>query len=312
MTAPRFQFSVLGIPAGQGNLSGTRHGKLRHANGDELYTWRAKVRQAAIDHVGGHEWRGEKPKAPCLDCGVRQQLHAELMGVVRLEAIITVPKPASVESNWPITRSSSDWDHYARAIGDSLTGVIFRDDSQVIDGAAIKTFPGVHPHSLGSPGAVVRVWSIDEDKSCTRCENHQPRSAFSRDCNSIDGLQYVCKTCQSELSKVYRAATVEQARARGKRWYELNKKRANAKNRASHLRRKFGITPEQYDEMLAAQGGGCAICGLPRDHWRSLAVDHSHATGEVRGILCNRCNRMLGLAFDDPDVLEQAAKYLRR
>lgn len=161
MTAPRFTFTVLGTPAGQGNLKGTRHGKLRHANGDELYEWRGKVRQAARDHVGDHDWRGAK-KGPCSDCGLYPSQHVELLGPVRLEAVITVARPKSVTERWPITRSKSDWDHYARAIGDALTGVLWLDDSQVVDGRAIKTFPLVHPDALHVPGAVIRIWPIEE------------------------------------------------------------------------------------------------------------------------------------------------------
>ena len=77
------------------------------------------------------------------------------------------------------------------------------------------------------------------------------------------------------------------------------------------LMRKFGITLEQYNQMLAEQGGTCAIChavpGL-----RRLAVDHDHATGTIRGLLCSECNKALGLLEDDPALLRQAADYLER
>ena len=64
------------------------------------------------------------------------------------------------------------------------------------------------------------------------------------------------------------------------------------------------------DGMLAAQGGGCAICGCePRDDI-SLHVDHDHATGEIRGLTCFRCNDALGDLGDDPDRLLRAVEYL--
>jgi Holliday junction resolvase RusA-like endonuclease len=159
MTAPRFQFTVYGVPAGQGNLRGTRHGKLRHANGDELKEWRGKVRQAAIDNTGAHEWEAAG-KNPCIWCGVAKKVHGELLGPVRLEAVVTVERPKSVTGRWPITRGSSDWDHYARAIGDALTGVVYADDSQVIDGRAIVTFPVIHPDALHQPGVLIRIWEL--------------------------------------------------------------------------------------------------------------------------------------------------------
>jgi len=82
---------------------------------------------------------------------------------------------------------------------------------------------------------------------------------------------------------------------------------------AATLRRwrlgKFGITPEQYDLVLAAQNGGCAICGstLGDENGRRLAVDHDHASGRVRGLLCVACNRQLGI-FES--FQEQALAYL--
>lgn len=71
------------------------------------------------------------------------------------------------------------------------------------------------------------------------------------------------------------------------------------------------MTPEQYDEMLAAQGGGCAICGRPPRPDIALHVDHDHTTGAVRGLTCFRHNNALGDFDDDPTLLEKAAAYLR-
>jgi hypothetical protein len=74
----------------------------------------------------------------------------------------------------------------------------------------------------------------------------------------------------------------------------------------------YGITLEQYDEMLVAQGGVCAVCKRePRDDI-SLHVDHDHATGVIRGLLCFRCNNSLGDLGDDPEVMQAAALYLLR
>lgn len=81
--------------------------------------------------------------------------------------------------------------------------------------------------------------------------------------------------------------------------------------RAAKLRARYGIGVEEYDRLLADQGGTCAICrNLPRPG-RDLCVDHNHLTGEVRGLLCDLCNRTLGQAGDDPDLLDRMARYLR-
>ena len=86
--------------------------------------------------------------------------------------------------------------------------------------------------------------------------------------------------------------------------------------RAANLRRAYGITVEDYEAMHAAQGGVCAICGSESNYYKAgalcaLAVDHDHETGKVRGLLCNHCNRAIGMLKDDADVIERAASYVR-
>lgn len=80
------------------------------------------------------------------------------------------------------------------------------------------------------------------------------------------------------------------------------------------MKRKYGITVEEYDRMLYVQRGLCAICGSdsPGAKWRFFAVDHDHATGEVRGLLCNSCNAGLGKFADDPGRLAAAILYLEK
>lgn len=85
------------------------------------------------------------------------------------------------------------------------------------------------------------------------------------------------------------------------------------KNRVQVLRRKYGLALDDYKALIAAQGDSCAICrGPSTSAWGSWHVDHDHATGEVRGLLCSSCNVGLGNFGDDPERLEAAARYLRR
>jgi Recombination endonuclease VII len=77
--------------------------------------------------------------------------------------------------------------------------------------------------------------------------------------------------------------------------------------RYGHLRWKFGLSREQFEEMMARQHGRCAICGDPLP---SPRVDHDHKTGRVRGLLCDGCNRGLGDFRDMPALLELARRYL--
>jgi hypothetical protein len=76
----------------------------------------------------------------------------------------------------------------------------------------------------------------------------------------------------------------------------------------------YGITAHEYDSLHAAQGGVCAICGLPetRRTKSSLAVDHCHTTGKIRGLLCSMCNPGLGGFKDNPELLLAAVAYLKK
>lgn len=87
--------------------------------------------------------------------------------------------------------------------------------------------------------------------------------------------------------------------------------KARRHRQANNLKRRFGITPEQYEQMHEAQNGLCAICGRPESVLdRRLAVDHSHVTGEIRGLLCHSCNTGVGKLQDNPELLRKAADYL--
>lgn len=82
------------------------------------------------------------------------------------------------------------------------------------------------------------------------------------------------------------------------------------KMRTSKLMLQFGITPAEYDEMLVKQGGVCAICGKVNVGGKRLAVDHDHVTGNVRALLCGRCNTAIGALSDSADLIRKAAEYV--
>lgn len=77
-----------------------------------------------------------------------------------------------------------------------------------------------------------------------------------------------------------------------------------------HLRRKYGMTMEDYEAMLAKQNGGCAICSRIKDSHKKLSVDHDAVTGRIRGILCENCNRAIGQLGHDVARLRNAINYL--
>lgn len=83
-------------------------------------------------------------------------------------------------------------------------------------------------------------------------------------------------------------------------------------HRSAAIQRNYGITLDEYEAMHAKQGGVCAICGGVNDDGRNLHVDHDHATGAVRGLLCIRCNRGIGMFLDNVMHLETAIAYLKK
>lgn len=97
------------------------------------------------------------------------------------------------------------------------------------------------------------------------------------------------------------------AHARTREWAELNPEAYELRRREHQLRR-YGITPAEYDRLLEEQAGRCRVCAAEPDG--VLDVDHDHDTGAVRGLLCRRCNRGIGLWKDDPELLRRAADYL--
>lgn len=82
------------------------------------------------------------------------------------------------------------------------------------------------------------------------------------------------------------------------------------KRYGASLRRKYGITLEDYQDLEVLQGGVCDICQSTNPHREKLVVDHDHKDGHVRGLLCDECNHLLGNAKDDPEILRKAISYL--
>lgn len=95
-------------------------------------------------------------------------------------------------------------------------------------------------------------------------------------------------------------------------WRRRNPDKTKLIYRKHRLKKNFGLSVEEYEEMISAQGGVCAICTSPPHKGWSLAVDHCHSTGAVRGLLCHKCNRAIGALGDSPESLRRALGYLHR
>ena len=117
--------------------------------------------------------------------------------------------------------------------------------------------------------------------------------------------QRVCRVCSNAAGRAYHA------RDPGRRSTQYRKYRAAYKDRDRNqrLKRNYGITIEEYNNLLSSQGEVCAICKVT-PNGRALDVDHDHETGRIRGLLCMDCNVSLGRFKEDPDLLLTAMGYL--
>lgn len=147
---------------------------------------------------------------------------------------------------------------------------------------------------------------------CSRCEQEKDSCNFYK-----AGIYFrrLCKTCVSEDRKRTTQTPEYKARAKvsNERWLADNPTwRINRL-----LKKKYGITYEDYKRMLADQGGKCGLCecddpSKSNSYTKFFAVDHCHETGKVRGLLCFKCNIILGHAKDSPEFLQKAIQYLKR
>ncbi|MFD0313882.1 endonuclease VII domain-containing protein [Streptomyces flavalbus] len=176
--------------------------------------------------------------------------------------------------------------------------------------------------------------SGEKAKRCVRCGEWKPYTAFARKRSNLDGLQRHCRDCASEYHRARQQTLGRKVRPKVEvpEGYKLCLKCGEikphsewhrnatasdglstrcktcraAEGRAGHLKRHYGLTEAERDEMVASQMGLCPIClAAPAVH-----VDHCHKTGRVRGVLCFNCNSGLGLLRDNPEAMNRAADYL--
>lgn len=114
------------------------------------------------------------------------------------------------------------------------------------------------------------------------------------------------KAKQQKFYKDNRLMVIEQTKI----WRKNNPDKHAAAKRRYHLKRKFGLSANDYESMLVKQNGNCAICQHPPLEV-SLAVDHCHKTNKIRGLLCLRCNRGIGQFYDNAELLNRASIYLK-
>jgi len=131
---------------------------------------------------------------------------------------------------------------------------------------------------------------VDGKWPCGKCKEYKKPEDFDKDSRSWNELENICKDCRSHKRK-----TCEE---KENIWEFCLKKR-------------YGMTRQEYADILAEQDGLCSICKQPEQN-RRFSVDHCHDTGKIRGLLCSKCNTALGLFNDNIDSLVNAIDYLRK
>lgn len=159
---------------------------------------------------------------------------------------------------------------------------------------------------------------IEGHKSCSTCGVDKPVSDFHKDASKPDGLTTSCKPCNLARASKWAAENPERRRSQQDRYRErVGKEELAARSRRSYLGRNYNITPEQYDAMVDAQDGRCAICLQPPVG--PFHIDHDHSCCPttrscgrcIRKLLCSKCNQAIGLLGDDADTVQRAVEYLR-
>ena len=165
--------------------------------------------------------------------------------------------------------------------------------------------------------------SLETMKNCSKCRTEKALSDFVKQSTRKGGLHPWCASCRSEYRKENRKVESERVNAYNKRKRRENpeKVRAYARSRyaankktywGSHIKQKFGISVAQYEAMYRAQNGVCGICEGLNINGQRLGIDHDHATGKIRDLLCSRCNTAIGLARENPSILIKAAAYIEK
>jgi len=146
-------------------------------------------------------------------------------------------------------------------------------------------------------------------KKCNKCASVKLVTAFSRNRGHADGLNYSCRECAKLYNIAYYKAHAALYKRKAIIWKALHPEAV----RSSTLKKKYGITLQQWNEQFARQGNACAICRTTEvpNATRDWVTDHNHKTNSIRGILCRKCNMAIGLLKDDFKIIRRAVMYVK-
>ena len=147
---------------------------------------------------------------------------------------------------------------------------------------------------------------------CKTCQKDLPEDSFHNSIGWASGKVPHCKACEKERKRKSYLKEREHRVAKAKEYYWGNRE----KSRANGIQRRYGLSWDDYLTLFNKQKGCCVICSSPLELFGSdkhlvAQVDHCHTTNKVRGLLCTKCNTGLGNFRDSPELLKNAARYLK-
>ena len=143
---------------------------------------------------------------------------------------------------------------------------------------------------------------MTDTKLCGRCKSEKDIADFSPSFAKRNGTW--CRPCVRAYYKIHRHSNV---------FGNASYRKAFKKNNLTRKCKRLGISADEFTRLYKLQDGKCALCEIDQGECiKRFAIDHDHATGIVRGLLCDKCNRGIGLLNDSPSILIKAAEYVQR
>ncbi len=163
-----------------------------------------------------------------------------------------------------------------------------------------------HKDQSGTKIAMLTLLEQTQEKS----KNGSYKYRVLCDC----GTEKVIGFGQMTTGRAQSCGCLQRRKGEGSPAYKHGRSRSKEYDLEYQMKKNYGIGFFEYDAMLESQKGLCAICSLPPPdhHKKRLNIDHCHTSGRVRGLLCDACNRGIGLLKDSPDLMLKAISYLAR
>lgn len=177
---------------------------------------------------------------------------------------------------------------------------------------------------LTKPAPNIKYPVVDGMKICSKCKVNKSVDNFSIRKEMKSKYNSICKECNKhhrtivvgdhkrKMSLEWYHANIDRARKDKRDYYWANLEKSRDRVKRYSLMVNFGISLEEYQNMLKNQDYKCAICKDPPSDNKCLSVDHNHITGQVRGLLCTKCNSAIAYLKEDKSIIQNALSYLTK